>query len=573
MTTTPHATRQQLQASHELVHAIVESSPNGIVTIDEEGIIQSFNPTAERLFDYTATEVIGKNISILISGPDHSRHDGHIQHYIKTGKARILNQHGREVTGLKKGNNPIPIELMVTEMWIGDQRYFLSFMRDISERRKQDAQLEYMATHDRLTGLMNRTQLTIRMDIAAANNTPFLLFYLELDRFQPINEVLGHSIGDQVLVKVGEQLALMSNNSEQVAYIGGSTFAFLCLNPKGSINALDMARSLYSCLEAPLELKQFSIDTEVSIGITCHPGHGNNAVDLLRYAQIAMHSARRRQIMFAIYDDEMEFYQLEHLSLASELRHAIEADELVVYYQPKVDINNKQIIGVEALVRWQHPKKGLMRPDLFIPLAEDTGIIYPFTAWLINEVSHQIRQWQDSGTDLLVAINLAPRNLLEADLPEKLNQAIIRWDIKPSNLMIEITERGLMTEPRRAMTTLHRIHEIGIGISIDDFGTGYSSLAYLKDLPVDELKIDKVFVDAMEHDTRSLTIVQMIIQMAHFLGLEVIAEGVESEGDWRRLELLGCDRAQGYYMGRPMPTDELERWLLQAPGNWDQQVH
>jgi len=548
-----------------LVRAIVENSPNGIITIDEQGMIESFNPTAERLFGYSQAEVIGRNISLLMPEPHRSAHDSYIHRYQTTGIPRIICKPGRELTALGKGGRTFPIELMVAEMWIDDERHYLGFIHDIGERKQRDTQLHHILTHDQISGLMNRRKLVSLIDAAIAEDKTFLLFYLGLDRFQAINEVLGHNTGDQVLAKVGKRLASICEHHEEIAHIGGSAFALLYPNPEKGISALDMGQSIHSCLQQPLQLEQFDIDAEASIGIVRYPGHGCNAEDLLRHAQTAMQAARKQQIMFAVYDDEMESYQLEYLTLASELRHAIESNELVVYYQPKVDISDEHIVGVEALIRWQHSEKGMIQPDSFIPMAEETGIIHPFTAWLINEVCRQIRQWLDKGIDLVVAINLAPRNLLEADLPEQLHQAILHWNISPANLMMEITERGLIAEPKRAMITLDRIHNLGIQISIDDFGTGYSSLAYLKDLPLDELKIDKSFIDSMHDDPRSLTIVQMVIQMAHYLGFEVIAEGVESASEWRRLELLECDRAQGYYMGKPMPCDQLEVWMSESP--------
>jgi len=559
--TTPGAS----QATHSFVHAIVENSPNAIITIDGQGVIQSFNPTAERLFGYMQDEVIDQNISMLMPEPHRSAHDDYIRRYQETGEAKIICQPGRELTAIGKDNRLIPIELMVAEMQVGDQRHYLGIIHDITERKQRDAQLEQLVTHDPVTGLINRTRLASLINAAITEHQSFLLFYLGLDRFQAINEVLGHKTGDQVLAKVGERLVSICIHHEEIAHTGGSTFALFCPNPEKSVNALDMGQSIHGCLEQPLQLEQFSVDAEASIGIVCYPGQGCNAEELLRHAQIAMQTARKRQIMFAVYDDEMESYQLEHLTLASELRHAIEHNELVVYYQPKVDISSRHIVGVEALVRWQHPEKGMIQPDLFIPMAEETGIIHPFTTWLINDVSRQIRRWLDKDIELVVAINLAPRNLLEADLPEQLNQALQRWNINPANFMMEITERGLIADPKRAMNTLDRIHNLGIPISIDDFGTGYSSLAYLKDLPLDELKIDKSFIDSMSDDARSLTIVQMVIQMAHYLGFEVIAEGVESASEWSRLELLECDRAQGYYMGKPMPPDQLERWMSESP--------
>jgi len=566
-----HFTREQLQATNTLVHAIVNHAPNGIITFDALGVIYSFNPKAEQIFEYTAAEVIGKNVSMLFSEPDeHMESNRRAMVSARDHQSAILpewllHESVRECDGLKKGNTPVPVEVTVTDMCIDESSYFLGFIHDLTGRKQRDAQLEYISSHDQVTGLINYNEFISRVNKAVAGHHPFILFYVELERFQPINEVLGHGTGDQVLLEVGRRLVSRCNAAVQVAHISGSAFALLWPNPTGEIQALDIAIALHGCLASPLKLKQFSLDTEASIGIVCYPGHGQHAEDLLRYAQIAMQAARQRQEMVAIYDHDMAQYQLEHLTLVSELRHAIEADDLVIYYQPKIDIVSRSIVAVEALIRWQHPEKGLIQPDVFIPMAEQTSIIHPYTAWLIDEASQQISQWQHLGIHLVVAINLAPRNLLEADLPQRLNDALNRWHILPSSLMLEITERGLIAEPQRALAILDRIHTLGMLISIDDFGTGYSSLEYLKDLPIDELKVDQGFISAMHRDETSLTIVKMVIQMAHSLGLEVTAEGVESERDWQMLEGIGCDRIQGYYTGKPMPSDVFEKWLLESP--------
>jgi len=565
-----HFTHEQLQASNALVHAIVNHAPNGIITFDARGVIHSFNPKAEQIFGYTSEEIIGKNFGVLLpAGIEHVASKRDIQFVSRVHQPDppewLFQPSVRECHGLTKGNRQVPIELTVTDMCIGDDLFFLGITHDLTDRKQRDAQLEYIFSHDQVTGLINYNEFISRVNLAASANQPFILFYLELDRFQPINEVLGHGTGDQVLMQVGRRLVSLCDTTAQVAHISGSAFALLWPNQTAETQPVDVARSLHACLATPLKLEQFSLDTEASIGIVCYPAHGENAEDLLRFAQIAMQSARQRQVMVSIYDHNMEQYQLEHLTLASELRHAIEADDLIVYYQPKVDISSRKVVAAEALIRWQHPEKGLIQPDLFIPMAEQTGIIHPFTAWLIDKASSQIRQWQDKGIHLVVAINLAPRNLLEADLPKRLSHALNHWHIHPSSLMLEITERGIIAEPQRALAILDRIHDLGMSISIDDFGTGYSSLEYLKDLPIDELKIDQSFISAMHRDETSLTIVKMVIQMAHSLGLEVTAEGVESEQDWQELELTGCDRIQGYYTGKPMPPEEFEQWLLESP--------
>jgi len=558
-----HTQKQELSG---LVNSIVEHAPNAILTIDKIGIIHSFNPMAEKLFGYTAVEVLGRNIKMLMPEPWRSKHDKYLRHYQKTGKSTIIGKPGRELLAMSKDNKQVPIELRVAEITVADKQYFLGFIHDITERKERDKQLEYLSTHDPVTNLINPGQLLVVMNEMLGKHQPFLLFYLELDRFQAINEVLGHTTGDQVLANVGQQLETLLGKNAHVARISGSSFALLWPSEaKGFGKAMDMAKCIHTSLEEPLKLDEFSVDVEASIGIVCSLGHEHHAEDLLRCAQIAMQAARDRQIIFAVYDEEMESHQIANLTLVSELRHAIKHNELVIYYQPKINIAERKVVGVEALVRWIHPERGFTPPDLFIPTAEETNIIHPFTEWLIGETSRQIKTWQDKGIELVISINLAPNNLLEADLPERLERAIKSQNIKPANFMMEITERGFIADPERAMATLGRIHELGLPISIDDFGTGYSSLSYLKDMPLEELKIDQSFIRSINEDAGSLTIVHMVIQMAHFLGFEVTAEGVELADDWSRLELMGCDRAQGYFMGKPMPVDEFERWLKESP--------
>ena len=547
-----------------LADVIVNSSPNAIITIDARCVIQSFNPTAEKMFGYSASEIVGKNISLLMPEPYRSAHDKFVRRYQNTGCARIINKAGRELIGLQKSGISFPIELMVTEMQVGSEKHYLGFIHDITQRREREQEIDFIRSHDR-TGLINRPCFMMCLEEIIADQRAFILFYLGVDRFQSINEVLGHVTGDQVLVKIGKRLKAMVPKGSVVGHIGGSGFAVAWVNAGGDVDVLDTVNLIHDALARPLQLKDFSVETEASIGIVCYPEHGNNPEALLRCSQMAMQSARRMQEMHAIYDHAMEQHQLESLSLASELRHAIEAGELVVYYQPKVDIRSATTIGAEALVRWQHPEKGMIQPDIFIPLAEESGIIHPFTAWLVDTVAAQVGEWRQKGISLVVAINLAPRNLLEADLPERLKEAIVKWNVPPEQFMMEITERGVITEPKRVLDTLQRMHDIGLPISIDDFGTGYSSLSYLKDMPVNELKIDQSFIGAMENDANSLTIVQTVIQMSHFLGYKVVAEGVETQEEWRRLEVMGCDKAQGYYMGRPMPAVDLERWLSESP--------
>jgi len=557
--------QKKLQARNALIHAIVKYAPNVLVVADKNGLIRSFNPAAEKLFGYTETEAIGQNVRMLVPEPHGSAHDGYIRRYLETGEAHIIGTRGRELEALKKDGSTFPIELMVAKIVLDDNIHFLGIIQDITVRKQHETTLIHMALYDTLTGLPNRRALGERMDKAIAEDMPFTLFYLGLNRFRAVNEVLGHAAGDQALMKTGKRLKSMCKGKALVARIGGDIFAALWVGIKKSGDMTAIASQLTGCLKQPLQFHRYSVDVDASIGITAFPAHGKNSEEVLRRAEIAMDSAKQLQHDYAFYNEDLERYQTEHLTLASELRHAIEAGELLLYYQPKVDMRSRHIIGVEALVRWRHPRKGFMQPDLFVPMAEETGLIHPFTDWVLNEGVRQASLWREHGIDLITSVNLAARNLSEADLPDRIHNIIHRFELPADRLMLEITETGMMADPKRALDMLCRIHDMGTPLSIDDFGTGYSSLAYLKDLPVDELKVDQSFICAMGKDPDSLMIVQATIILAHNLGLTVAAEGVEHQAAWDQLEAMSCDKAQGYYMGEPMSAAELEQWLMTSP--------
>ncbi len=558
------AEQMRLMTDQTLVGSIVRHSPEAIVVADESGRIQLFNPAAERIFGWQADEVMGRNVRMLMPEPWRSEHDEYLRRYLETGEPHVLCKPGRELEAVRKNGEIFPIELMVAEMEMSGQRRFLGFIRDISVRKQQEAELQRQATHDAVTGLPNLAQMVEALRKSIMEHQRLFLFCISIERFQTMNEVLGHAAGDRILWNVGRRLSQTFEEGEKysLAHIGGSAFALLIAEPEG--HPLNTANAIQDSLKEPLHVHTFRVDVDISIGVVCYPDHGRDADDLLRRARIAMLAARNSQTNFAIFDDEMESDQRQQLELAGELRQAIAEEQLELHYQPKLDIEAQRIAGVEALVRWHHPERGMIRPDLFIPMAEETDIIHAFTAWLLRAAARQAGAWQEMGLDWSVAVNLAPRNLLDADLPQNVAEAIRVSGIHPSRLVAEITERGFIADPDSALDTLHSLHAQGVPISIDDFGTGYSSLAYLKDMPLSELKVDRTFVQAMNTDAGALTIVQTVIQMAHYLGFEVTAEGVETNNEFERLRFLGCDKAQGYLIARPMPADELMIWARQS---------
>ena len=427
--------------------------------------------------------------------------------------------------------------------------------------RAQIAQVDRLAYWDELTGLPNRAQFLSRLAAALKTGQPAAVLMLDLDRFKHVNDVLGQEFGDQLLVSVAERLrSLCESRQALLARLAGDEFALLLENASDA-SAERLAQDIHADFQRPQRLDVHTVDLSAGIGIVLHPPHGADAVQMLAHAELAMYAAKQRQCGSLVYTAELDAGSQESLSLLSELREAVENNDLRLYLQPKIDFKTRQVIGAEALVRWQHPTRGLVPPMQFIPFAEQTGFIRNLTAWVLAASARTWRAMADQGVSLRISVNLSTRDLLDQDLPQKIATLIEGYHVEPGALCLEITESAIMDDPQRAQTTLEQLSGMGFKLSIDDFGTGYSSLAYLKRLPVNELKIDKSFVLAMERDLDDAKIVRSTIELAHNLGLSVVAEGVETGKAWKLLATLGCDEGQGYFMGKPMPADQFVDWL------------
>lgn len=434
----------------------------------------------------------------------------------------------------------------------------------VKRQEKHNADILHQALHDELTGLPNRNLLYDRLQQAInlwhrAQKTVALLI-IDLDRFKEINDALGHQGGDQVLVQTARRLREALRETDTVARLGGDEFALLL--PAGNAQeATQLANKVLKALEPSYQINGIDIDVKASVGIAVYPYHGNNADDLIRHADMAMYQAKQQDSGFMVYSTESDTNSLNRLTLQVELRHAIENDKLALYYQPQVDLTSGSVVGVEALLRWHHPQKGFIPPDEFIPLAEKSGLISMLTELVLNKAFHQYNIWQQAGIHLTIAINLSARNLHDTRLLTHVSRLLSALKISPDRIHLEITESAMMVDPAKAKQILDGFDDIGLGLAIDDFGTGYSSLAYLKRLPVDVIKIDKSFVLDMTKDESDASIVRATIDLAHTLGLKVVAEGVEDRETWSALQKLGCDIAQGYYISKPIPAEELVRWL------------
>jgi len=423
---------------------------------------------------------------------------------------------------------------------------------------------EHHATHDNLTALPNRALYYAQVQEALEDGeagTAFAIMIIDLDRFKEINDTLGHYAGDQLLRQIGPRINDVLRDVDTIARLGGDEFAVLVPDIKNEVAALQVAERIQEALEVPFTVEGLALDVDASIGIALYPDHGVSLDDLVRRADVAMYMAKEAHTGYEMYAPERDQHSLGRLTLLGELRRAIDNGELVLHYQPKADLNTNRIVAAEALVRWEHPREGLLAPDKFIPLAERTGMMRPLTLFVLNSALRQCREWHAAGQPLGVAVNLSARNLLDLRFPDEVQRLLTTWQVAPAWLELEITESAVMVDPSRAMHVLARLSEMGVGVSLDDFGTGYSSLIYLKRLPVNEVKIDKSFITHMTEEENDALIVESTIDLARSLGLRVVAEGVETEDVLQLLGNLGCDMAQGYFLGRPMPAADLTNWL------------
>jgi diguanylate cyclase (GGDEF)-like protein/PAS domain S-box-containing protein len=443
--------------------------------------------------------------------------------------------------------------------------HWVAFARDVTATKQQVSTLRHQALHDPLTGLPNRSLLFDSLEQAIRTSreerTSLTLMLMDLDRFKEVNDTFGHHFGDALLRQVAFRLHNQVSAGDVVARLGGDEFALLLPRTGDAQAAAMLARRILNALEQPFVIESQVLEVGASIGIAQFPAHGNDTRALLRNADVAMYAAKQRQSGYAFHSQESELRSPEQLSLAVELRGAIERNELVLYYQPKLHLRSGLATRAEVLLRWNHPTRGHLGPGHFIPLAERTGLIRSITDWLLDRALAQCRSWQDLGAPIHVAVNISAKSLLDQALPGKVQAALDRWSVDPRFLKIEITESSIMADPAHALAILSMLQSMGVRLSVDDFGTGYSSLTHLRQMPIDEIKIDKSFVTTMTENEADAAIVRTVVDLAHNLGKQVCAEGVEDQATWRMLRSLGCDLAQGFWIARPMPADELLHWL------------
>ena len=445
------------------------------------------------------------------------------------------------------------------------QRYVTQLENEITERKKSEERLHYLAHHDSLTGLANRTQfsekLAISLEVARSTQEKLALLLVDLDRFKEINDTLGYHNGDLILRQIASRLKQVLQDRGIVARFGGDEFAILVPHIEQNDEVVQLAQDIHHVLEPNFFLEDFQLEVHASVGIVVFPDHGEDADTLQRRVDMTMSVAKKSDLGFVFYDSKFDTYSPRRLMLLGELRRAIQDQQLKLFYQPKISIESEKVMGLEGLVRWLHPQTGMILPDEFVPLAERSGLIKPLSMWVLSEAPKQWKTLNDLGYDLTMSVNLSVRDLFDSQMPDYVGRILADHHMPCNRLILEITESAMMEDPNQARSTLVALSNMGVRLSIDDFGTGYSSLAYLKNLPVNEIKIDKSFVMDMDRDPDDQTIVKSTVNLGHTLGLKVTAEGVTGSQSWAMLKELGCDFAQGFYMSKPIPAEEIIGWF------------
>jgi len=558
-----------LRASEEHFRATFEQAAVGLAHLALDGRWLRVNRKLCAIVGYGPDDLRDLTVYDLLHPEDHPT-DVAEGHRLVAGE---LPSYGKEKRLIRKDGAPVWVYVTVSlaRTAAGDPAHLIVVVEDITGRKAAAEALRHQALHDALTDLPNRTLLQDRLAqalrSAQRDGRPLALLLLDLDRFKEVNDTFGHPAGDRLLRQVGRRLRRVVRAADTVARLGGDEFAVL-LPATDTGGATAAAEKIRRALEQPVGRGGYRVSAAASIGIALYPAHGTEATTLLQHADVAMYVAKRTGGAAAVYDPTQDISTPNRLALLVDLRGAIARDELVLHYQPKVDLATGRVARVEALVRWQHPRRGLLPPAQFIPLAEQTGLMGPLTLWVLGEALRQCARWRQAGLALGVNVNLSMANLHDPALPEAVAGLLQAHGVAPADLRLEVTESAMAADMTRTIATLERLATLGVHIAVDDYGTGYSSLAYLKRLPVDELKIDKGFVRHLATDETDATIVRSTIGLGHNLGLRVVAEGVEDHATLELLRVMGADAVQGYYVSRPLPPDDLERWARADGASW-----
>ncbi len=562
--------REHAQAREQLrlAERAFQSTAEGIIVTDVEGRILSVNPAFEEITGYRAEEVLGKNPRLLQSG----RQGESFYRDMWATLTEVGHWRG-EIWNRRKDGEIYPQwnTISVVRDRGGQVTHFVGIFSDISHAKSAQEKIDFLAHHDALTGLPNRSLFRERLMHALSRHrrdqAAVALLFIDLDRFKNVNDTLGHPAGDELLVQASRRMRGVIRDSDTLARIGGDELLLLLEDCVGPQDAATVARKLLGVLKAPMTVSGHELVMTASIGISLYPGDGEDADTLIQHADRAMYEAKQQgRNSFQFFTPALTAGAFERLVMESALRGAAERAELVLHYQPQLDLASGALAGVEALVRWQHPELGLLGPDRFIPLAEEIGVIDEIGTWVLGSACQQLVAWEAAGLRIpRVSVNLSVKQFEDQRKVSQLVEAVQASQLAPSRVELEVTESMLMRDPERSGSVLTSLKESGVGLAVDDFGTGYSSLAYLKRLPLDRLKIDRSFVRDIGRDKNDEAIVRAVIALAKSLGLATVAEGVEGPHQASFLRREGCDLAQGYLYTPPLPAADLAQWYESYP--------
>jgi diguanylate cyclase (GGDEF)-like protein/PAS domain S-box-containing protein len=561
--------RKRIERQLRLAAHVFQYSGEAIMITDRDNRIVEINPAFTRLTGYALDEVRGENPRMLSSGrctPEQYQEMWRILTEKGLWQGEMWDRHK------DGGIYPKLITISTVKNPRGEIDYHIASFSDISDQKAAEERIRHVAYHDALTGLPNRMHLSIALEQALAEahrkGTELAVMFIDMDRFKLINDTLGHHVGDQLLVEVAQRLKTCVRDSDIVARLGGDEFVVVLTGMAEDMAATSVAGKLLHSLALPYAIEGHVLHSSPSIGISVYPIDGRDAGTLMKNADTAMYHAKEEGRNNAQYfTAAMNAAAGERLELEHALRGALDAHQFELHYQPQVRAASGRICGVEALVRWRHPARGLVSPLDFIPIAEETGLIEPIGAWVLDEACRQLAAWRAAGIgDVTMAVNLSAHQLRSPQLVEMVRAALARHALKENDIELEITESAAMTNPERAIGQLRALRALGVRLAIDDFGTGYSSLAYLKNLPIQTLKLDRSFVHDIETDSNDAAICAATVALAHTLGLEVVAEGVETETQRHFLSNVHrCDYLQGYLFGKPLPAEQLVTLLRAVP--------
>jgi diguanylate cyclase (GGDEF)-like protein/PAS domain S-box-containing protein len=556
---------EALRESEAKNRALLGAIPDTVVRLRADGTYLDFKAGRDAAFNLPPEGLVGKRLQEVLPADIMEQAMHHIQRALQTGEPQMYEHRFQD------GQSESYFEARIVASGHDE---VVAIVRDITQRKQAEETIRRLAYHDALTGLPNRALFEDRLSVALAqarrHNQMLAVMFLDLDHFKTVNDTLGHSGGDKLLQSVAQELTLLVRDGDTVARVGGDEFTLLLPNITRMDDATNVAERVLEMLRQPRLLGGHEFQVGTSIGITVFPADGQDAERLLRNADTAMYRAKERgRDNYQLYTPAMNARIIERLALENDLRHALERQELFLLYQPLVEVASGRIVGAEALLRWQHPERGTVLPDEFIPFAEETGLILPIGDWVLETACLQNSRWQEDGhPPIRVTVNLSARQLQQEHLVATVSRVLSAAALEPRYLQLEITEGAVMTNVEHIIAMLYELRTMGVGIAVDDFGTGYSSLSYLKRFPIDAVKIDRSFVRDLATDPNDAAIVTTVIAMSRSLNLKVIAEGVETE---RQLEFLrdrGCDEFQGYLFGRPVPADQFERdYLIDSPSN------